>query len=221
MLAGELIIPDIPVLSPEDSLQEAIDLFLDNKISHLPVVSEDLFVEGIMPVDIISEASDMGKTISFFKEDWLQVFSFKDMHALEVFHLLGKYELSVIPILDENRKYAGAISTQTLLYTLNNFYSFNEPGGIIVLNLGIKDYNLSEIARIVESNNSKILLLYMDVDPASAQIKLTIKINTLDLSHIIATFERFKYTVDFFHPSGESRDEMKDRYDFFMKIFDI
>jgi hypothetical protein len=105
--------------------------------------------------------------------------------------------------------------------TLSEYYSFKQAGGIIDLSVGIRDYNLSEISRIVESNNAKILILYLDTDEENALFKITLKIDTLDLSHILATFERFKYAVTYFYPATEQKEELKDRYDLLMKMFDI
>lgn len=64
-------------------------------------------------------------------------------------------------------------------------------------------------------------MLYLDTDNENNLIKMTLKVNTLDLSHILATFERYKYTVDFFHPSAQQKDELRERYDLLMKLFDI
>jgi CBS-domain-containing membrane protein len=221
MIAGELLIEDFPVLHVEDELHKAVDIFLDHCICHIPVLSADNYLEGVLPIDILMEIPDKNRKIEEFRHDFMPVFAFRDQHGLEVFEIIARQELTALPVVDETRTYLGIILSQELLSRLSAYYSFKEIGGIIVLSMGIRDYNLSEISRIVESNNAKILMLYLDTDADNSMMTLTLKLNTLDLSHIIATFERFKYTIDFFHPSAQQKDEMRERYDLLMKLFDI
>jgi acetoin utilization protein AcuB len=220
MLASELLITDFPVMQPDDPIHKAIDVFLDYCICHVPVLSESGF-EGILPIDLLIDAQDRGKKISDYKQDYINAFVYKDQHGLDVFELMAKFELTSIPVLDEAHNYLGVITTANLLSKLSNYYSFRQVGGIIVLNVGMRDYDLSEISRLVESNNAKVLILYMDTDEENAMYKITIKVNTLDLDRILATFERFNYVIEYSHPNTQQKDELKDRYELLMKLFDI
>lgn len=220
MFAGELVTTDFPVLKPDDPLHKAVDFFLDFCICHVPVVSEN-GLEGVLPVDLLMDIPDRGKLISDFKNDFIHVCVYMDQHGLDIFEIMARHELTAIPVLDENQHYIGCISSNTLMKKLSEFYSFKQAGGIIDLSVGIRDYSLSEISRIVESNNAKILVVYLETDEENAMFKITLKIDTLDLSHIRATFERFKYVVTYSYPANEQKDELKDRYDLLMKMFDI
>jgi hypothetical protein len=126
-----------------------------------------------------------------------------------------------MPVVDDQRQYIGSIITQELLSRFSNFYSFRQLGGVIVLRIGFRDYNLSEIAHIVSGNDARIILLYLDADAEQQQYKLTIKLDTLNLAPIIATFERYKYVIDFYRPMGLEKDELDDRYGLLMKLFDL
>jgi predicted transcriptional regulator len=220
MQAQELLTDDVPLLTPEDKLFKAVDIFLDRCICHIPIVKDGI-LEGILPVDFLMDTIDKDVSISDFRSDWINAFAFSGQHGLDVFEIISRYELTALPVVDENKQYIGTIITQTLMSRLSGYYSFRQIGGIIVLNVGARDYDLSEISRIVESNGAKILILYMDTDEENGQFKVTIKVNTLDLSHILATFERFKYTIDYYHPSGMQRDELQERYGLLMKLFDL
>lgn len=65
--------------------------------------------------------------------------------------------------------------------------SLKEPGGVIVLELNTNDYYLTEIAKIVESNDAKILSLYISSPTDSTKLEVTLKINRTDLSSILQT----------------------------------
>lgn len=211
---------DFPVLKPEDSLEKAVNIFHEHCICHVPVVTKNKFL-GLLPVDLLLGFSDHEKLISDFKSDYVYAFVHPDQHALDVFEVMALQGLSAIPVLDERQQYMGLISMDKLATTLGGFYSFKKSGGIIVIKVGMRDYDLSEISRIVESNNAKILVLYLDANEENADYRITIKLDTIDLSHILATFERFQYEVEYSYPSSLQKAQLQDRYDFLMKMFDI
>lgn len=220
MKASELLTPDFPFLAPEDSISRAKKLFKDNQVNHLAVVASNQ-IEGILSSEVMLEDINLKGTINDLRDDFVRAQVLKDQHGLDIFEVVSKLELSSVPVSDEENHYIGTITTQDLLYNLSSLYSFRHIGGIIVLSIGIRDYNLTEISRIVETNNAKIILMYMDMDESNSNIKITLKVDTLDISHIVATFERFKYTIDFQQPNIQSRDEMQERYALLMKMLDI
>ena len=90
-----------------------------------------------------------------------------------------------------------------------------------MLELNLHDYSLSEISRIVESNDAKILSLYISSHMDSTKLEVTIKINRTDLSAIIQTFNRYNYTIKASFHQSEYVDDLKDRFDSFMSFLNI
>ncbi|MFN3316895.1 MAG: cbs domain containing protein, partial [Raineya sp.] len=116
-------------------------------------------------------------------------------------------------------KYLGAIQAQDVLKKLASLYSFQEDGAILVLAVNQFDYSLSEISRLVETNNAKILHLFSDILPHEPyRIILTLKINQVDITRIVATFERFGYEIlAKFHQALVFDDLEQDRLGLLMK----
>ena len=220
MLASELLSSDFPVLKPEDSLDKAVNIFHEHCICHIPVVSKNV-LDGLLPVDLLLDIPGQGKLISDFKSDYIYAFVQPDQHGLNVFEIMAKQGLTAIAVLDEQQHYMGMVSMNKLVTKLCDFYSFKKLGGIISIKVGMRDYDLSEISRIVESNNAKVLVLYLDADEDNESYLITLKLDTIDLSHILATFERFQYEVTYSYPSTLQKDQTQDRYDFLMKMFDL
>ena len=79
--------------------------------------------------------------------------------------------------------------------------------------LNIHDYSLSEIGRLVESNDAKILHSDVESIPDSDKIKVTIKLNKSDLSRIIQTFNRFGYTITASFHKDVYEEDLKKRYE--------
>jgi len=98
----------------------------------------------------------------------------------------------------------------------------DQPGGISVLEMIERDYTLSQIAQIVESNNIKVLSLYINSLPDSTKLEVTLKVNSSDLLAVIRTFERYNYEVKTWVSDNDSMDHFySERFDMLMKYLNI
>ena len=90
------------------------------------------------------------------------------------------------------------------------------------LNLVARDYSLSQIAQIVESNNVKVLSMYITSPPESTRLEVTLKVNSNDLTSVIRTFERYNYEVKTWVSNSDSMDRFySERFDLLMKYLNI
>ena len=81
------------------------------------------------------------------------------------------------------------------------------------------DYSMSEISQIIESNNAKILSMYINTLPDSTKLEVTLKLNLTDLTSIIQTFNRYEYHIkESFMDYDEQDDLYNERYDLFMRF---
>ena len=76
---------------------------------------------------------------------------------------------------------------------------------------------MSEISRLVESNDAKVLYSDIISIPDSEKIKVTIKLNKTDLTRIIQTFNRFGYTITASFHKNEYEEDLRKRYDGFLR----
>ena len=67
-------------------------------------------------------------------------------------------------------------------------------GTEVVLKVGNRDFVLSEIARIVENENARIVNLTTDFQPDNSAL-ISLKINTENLTPILKSFERYSYDI--------------------------
>jgi len=80
---------------------------------------------------------------------------------------------------------------------------------------------MSQIAQIVESNNAKILSSYIMSSPDSTKLEVTLKINQIELTRIIRTFERYDYVIKASFQKSEGDDDIQDRYDALMNFLKL
>jgi len=88
----------------------------------------------------------------------------------------------------------------------------------LILEVNTVDYSMAQIAQIVESNNARILSSYILSNPDSTKLDVTLKINQLDLTSIIRTFERYDYIVKASFQYGMGDEDLNWRYDALMNF---
>ncbi|MFN8257898.1 MAG: CBS domain-containing protein [Bacteroidales bacterium] len=221
MLAKELISDVLPPLMTSDTGIKALIWMEIFKVSHLPIVNNKEFLGLISDTDIynLNEASE---SIGAHPLSLIRPFVYQNQHIYEVIGLISKLNLSVVPVLNEHNHYLGCITLQDLSFNLAKLAAISEPGAIIILQLNLHDYILSEIAQIVESNDSKILSLYVSTFKDSTKLNLTLKLNTTNLSSIVQTFERYNYNIKAsFLEDEELNHFYEERLESFMNYLDI
>jgi CBS domain-containing protein len=133
-----------------------------------------------------------------------------------------KLKLSVLPVLDTDHYYLGAITLYDLARRFAKLFSLEEIGGVIVLEMNENNYSLSEISKIVESNNVKILSSFIDRKFGTNVMDVILKLDNDELSPLIQSFMRYDYNVKAVYlDQSEIGDLYKDRFDQFMKFMNI
>jgi len=221
VLAKELISEVVSELKTSDTGQTALNWMEVFRISHLPIVNNLEFLGLISDTDIY-DLNDPEQPIGNHKLSLIKPFVRLDHHIFDVISLAARLKLSVVPVLDDHNHYKGVIMVSDLIEELSKMTSLNEPGGLIVLDILQNDYSLSQIAQIIESNDAKILNLYISSHPDSTRMEVAIKLNTNNLMPVIRTFERFEYEVTAWHGEEDDMDSFySDRFDSFMRYLDI
>lgn len=189
-------------------------------VSHLPIVNENQLLGLISEEDILN-AHGEEDAIGSLPLSFMRPFIHDHEHLFEVLKVATEFRLTVIPVIDKEEIYLGAITRDDLLNYFAMQTDILEPGGIIVLELHVKDYSLSEIVRIIESNHVKILCMFAGTDYDSSRMELTIKVNNTELQPIIADLNRYNYTVKETFQEAEYFDNLKERYDSLMNYLNI
>lgn len=220
MTAKDLIQDTIPPLKTSDTGKKALSWMDEFRVSHLPIVNNIDFLGLISEEDILNmnapETPLGNHTLSLTRS-----FVYENQHVYEVMKLIAKLKISVVPVLSQEQHYMGLITLPDLVHSMASIVAIEGGGGIITLEVNLHNYSLSEIAHIVESNDAKILSSYISSPLDSSKIELTLKIDKMDLSRILAAFSRYNYTVTASYHESEFIDDLKSRYDALMKYLNI
>jgi CBS domain-containing protein len=221
MIAAELINHMVPPLKVTDDAHKAIVWMEEFRCNYLPVTDEGHLL-GFISEEIILEANDIEKGVGSFNLIGKECVVSLESHFFDILRVAGEHKLNMVGVIDDEGQYAGVITVQDIMASFAQTASVQMPGGILVLSMELIDYSLAEISRYVEENKAKVISSTMVEDPLDrGKIKLTIKINQLDLSRIVATLERFGYRVIGRYQEAPRDDDDKDRLDMLMKYLNM
>lgn len=220
MLAKQFIKDIIPPLKQSDTGLKALGWMEEFRISQLPIINGKEFVGLITEEDILN-CNDTGQPISQCQLSFIRPFIFEHQHIYDAIKLIGEYKIGIVPVINEQKEYLGVITAQEIMENFSCISAIQNPGGILTLDLNIHDYSMTQIANIIESDNVSILSSYISSPADATKLELTLKLNKSDLSRIVASFERYNYTVRASETQSEYSDDLKNRFDSFMNYLNI
>lgn len=220
MLARDLISIDIPPLTINDDGEKALKWMDEFKVSHLPVVDKTSYVGLVSDMELIDSITPVDH-LNKLRKTLGKPFVFDYQHAYEALKLYDLLKITLIPVLDEKERYMGVITQQKLLTYFSEITDAKDPGSVIVLELNEKDYSLSQIAQIAESNDARILSLFLTPHRDSTELDVTLKINLQDASAVLQTLERYGYHIRESYTQGNAKKDLKERYDSLMHYLNI
>jgi CBS domain-containing protein len=221
MHAKDLISDLVPCLRTSDTGLQALNWMEIFRISHLPIVNDKEFL-GLISDSDIYDLNMAEESIGNHKLSLFSPFVTDTQHIYEVIQLVAQLKISVIPVLNDKKEYLGLITLHDLLQGFAKLTAVDKHGAIIVLEMNINDYSLSEISQIVESEDIKILSLYVSDAENSTKIDVTIKINSTDATRIIQSFNRYNYTIKASYMEDNDLNTLyQNRFDEFMRYLNI
>lgn len=220
MLTIDLINNNIPRLKLKDSVSRALQLTNDFRVTHLPVVKGEKFLGLISEEDLLDQ-EEPSMPIELMQEFFIRASVHDNEHFLNAVTCSNQIDSTVVPVVSEENDLMGVITTNDLLKTIGIFAGTNEIGGIIVLEMERSQFAISEISRIVESNDATILHLNSTVHPETGMLTVTLHINKKEISAIVATFERYDFDVIYFFGNEKFENEIHSNYRHLMNYLDI
>jgi CBS domain-containing protein len=191
------------------------------KVSHLPIVNNEDFL-GLISENDIYDLNNPEEALGNHDLSLGGSFVTQYQNIYDVIKIFGKNKLTTLPVLDNENKYLGSITFHTLMEQLSKVASIESPGGIIVIEVSHKDYLLSELANIVESNDAKIISLFITSHPESTKMEITFKVNKVDIISILQTLTRYNYQIKASYTEDqEMLDDIEDNYNSLLNYLSI
>jgi CBS domain-containing protein len=221
MIAKEIVNNQLPALSYQQSGDEALIVMHDFNVNQMPVVDGKDFV-GIVSLEEILLLKHLSEPLSTVHTSLRKPYVTENSHLFDVMKAALEYNTRIVPVLSsEDFHYIGVISAESCLKSFSELNSIVDEGGILEISVPLKSYILSDLVRIIEQNNVKILALYTNIDQNSNLVDLTVKTNSNELATVVASLERFGYEINGYYNEKTYSEDMKERYDALMHFLNV
>jgi acetoin utilization protein AcuB len=221
LLAKDFINADIQPISPGDTVDNALELMDNSRLQDIPIVENGTF-RGIANGDQIASNPNYETILSDLPAIGIEALVYDEQHIFDVLKAGSIANSTVVAVQDRSAQYIGTIALADVAKMMGKGLSLNTPGAILVLSVTSLSYSAAEIARLVEGNNAKVLFSFVEADPEdAAALVVTLRINQLDISRIVATFERFGYLVVAKFHQSDAPDFDQERLDGLLNYLNI
>ena len=220
MIARHLISDAVVPLKTSETGANALVMMDELRVSQLPVVNNLDFLGLISETDIQTH-DNFEEPVGNHPLSLSNAYINENQHIYEVIRIFDTLKLTLLPVLDDQNHYLGSITLPALIHNVSRIMALDNPGGIIILEVNTKDYLLTEIAQIVESNDAKILSMHLTTYPDSTKIDVTLKVNKMDVGPILQTFIRYNYFIKASFSEDTYSESLQERYNSLMKYLNI
>ncbi|WP_293932058.1 CBS domain-containing protein [Sphingobacterium sp. UBA6645] len=220
MFIGEIITTLYTELRPSDTVDFALNKVNELHFHQLPVVKGKEY-HGLLTEEDLLSVEDESDLISEVKITLPFIYLYDYQHIYDALQYLETYQYDILPVLNKQNQYVGAVTQTDLLRAINQTISNQEKGAIIVLEMEDRDNSLTHVAHIIESENTKILNTGVRPIENSTKVELTIKVNKNNISSVLASLWRHDYVVKASFNDGTDQNDIQERYNLLMNYLNI
>lgn len=219
MKISEYISKDVKALALNSTIGEAKKLFNDLTFSHVPIIKEQHLIGSILESDVRTIDNNDAKL-----EEYKHLFD--DFHIgikdnwMEILKKFSASETNILPVLSKDNSYIGYYELADVLHFFNDTPLLNKDGFFIVIEKSERDYSFSEIAQIVESNDAKLIGIFIS-GYKNDLVRITLKISSEEINEIIQAFRRYGYNLLTEHKEDLLLEELKNRSDYLQKYLNM
>ena len=213
MFITDYISKDYPAFNTGDSIEEANEVAKEFGYSHVFIKKKGIY-QGALSLPFLEESPD--GTLASLAIHYEKFAITEDSNLLDSIKLFHTFNSNVVPVINTTEKYLGYLSCDDIFNEFSKYPLFSENGAVMIVQTNGRHYSLSEVCRIVESNNGKIYGCFISA-VSDDYIQITLKFNAENTSSIDETFERYGYSVVQKFYDDEKEDLLKDRFGFLGK----
>jgi len=214
----QYIINDIKPFTVTANILELQNIFNQLTYSHIPVHKEGVYIGCISENDV--HCFEGTKQISDYLYSLEPFFVRDSTNWLDILEAFALNNSNIMPVLDSKNTYIGYFELSDIMSLFNDTPFLSEAGGIIVVEKGQHDYSFSKICQIVESNDTKILGVFIS-KMENDMVQATIKIGHSGINAIVQTFRRYGYQVISKHEEDTFLEDLKERSNYLDKYLNI
>ncbi len=222
MLVSKALDTNTRVLTKKDLVAVALEQMKRLEVTVMPVVDDDSHkLAGQIQIDQLQKAENGDKSISeLILQEPVKIF--KNQHLFNAIQLMLQYELSVLPVVNDAWIFQGIIRKKHVLESLTHMLNLTEYGSIITIELQNRDFTLSEVVQLIETEGGKILGITVETpDADNNSYEISIKLNLKDVSRVASALRRYGYQILTEAESEPAKIDLETRADELIKYLDV
>lgn len=195
MLTKEALNTEISPLSAQDTVARAIAAMEKAEVKTLPVVDPTTKkLIGQLPFHRLERADSDSRIADLKLDEPVKIYL--NQHIFEAARLMLQYEMRLLPVVDDEWTYRGALCKSEVLESLTGMLNLAEFGSVITVKLERRDFTLSEIVHLIETEGAKILGITVEMPEHDKEVfEISIKLNLKDVSRVASALRRYDYDV--------------------------
>jgi len=221
MTIHSLISQATPPLSPDDTVEHALGLMMEIRVRHLPVVSHDGHLLGILSEDQLLDASGPEAPV----EELLvpsPISVMPNTHVFDVTKLIVRHDLTTVPVAEEDNLYVGLVRRHDIFEQFAHMLSTQEAGAILAIEVETHNYSLAQLVYTIESNEVKILSIATEMPETEyGKIRITLKLNVTDTARIRHMLEHHGYHTVAAFSDDRDQGDLQYRVEEFMRYLEV
>lgn len=147
---------------------------------------------------------------------------YEGQHIFEAARLMLQYERRSLPVIDQEWKLQGVITKQRVLEALGRMLNLARKGSVIMIELDMIDFTLSEIVHLIETEDAKILGITVETPGGEeTSLEVSIKLNVQDATRVSSSLRRHGYTVSTESVNESFGMDLENRADELLKYLDM
>ncbi len=220
MLVINLPFESLPQARLGDTVYHVLQFMSEYSVRELVVSDDDGTFIGLIDEDTLL-GLDANMTIENTQHAIINVSVGEYEHFLKAVSVAVVAHISILPVINAENKLVGVVQTAHLLEEIANFMQLSEPGGLIVLEVDAEQYSFSEIGRLIEGNDAQLSQFNTTRDKETGKVLITLKVNKMEISDIVATFQRYEYHVKYYFGEELYANELKSNYENLMNYLNV
>ncbi len=219
MIASQFIIEHLCPLRTTDSVEAALLFMIEQGVTELPIVEQ----KQLYNYARLSQLGTLPKTQKLYESIPKNPFppaAKTNNHVYEILPMLAANDLSLLAVIDEKGQFLGIIEQKSINKHIAESFTYRGMGAILVLLMHDRDFAPSTLARWIEENGAKILGIMIN-HTSDGQLRINIKLNSIQVKAILATLHRQKIVVEHVFLAEDHDENDKKAFDIAFKFFDI
>jgi predicted transcriptional regulator len=206
-------------LNLKSSVKTAKKLFDNYAITHFVVVENTKILGCFAQDDLLQIESESDELVGY-SHLLNSFFADKEASVLELLKIFADNDTTLIPVINAEKEYLGYYNLSDVLEVFSMSPFMTDNSETLIIEKTKNDYSMSEVSQIVESNNGKLLGVYVSGNQGDL-VQITLKISTEDIHEIMQTFRRYDYKVISIHENDIYLEDLKNRSDYLQKYLEM